>query len=130
MGGKSVEQAPRVLNYIFIEFSELTKFQLNMVEFSDLFDDENDVFQKKAKVCIARQMIAFVSRTPPLNYYTLVTKYNDLSVEGESVRYNRLGWHIVFSQNDDRKRNVTSFRIRIERRGGAQRDNLDSKLMT
>ena len=38
-----------------------------MVEFSDLFDDEGDVFQKKAKVGIASQKGALVSRTPPLH---------------------------------------------------------------
>ena len=28
-----------------------------MVEFSDLFDDESDVFQKKAKVCLSKQAV-------------------------------------------------------------------------
>ena len=28
-----------------------------MVEFSDLFDDESDVFQKKAKVCYSKYAV-------------------------------------------------------------------------
>lgn len=40
-----------------------------MVEFSDLFDDETDVFQKKAKVGKAQQTFDFVFHTPQLKAY-------------------------------------------------------------
>ena len=65
------------LQLYFIDFNEVIFAAIIiMVEFSDLFDNEDDVFQKKAKVCL--QLLNFCALPMPRQH--TLTPLQDRSI--------------------------------------------------